>query len=159
MLELFHTGLFSHIHMEWCWLGLGLGHVIYLSFNMGSSLQYVLTLFLDSQGSSSLSLSLFLFPPLGLEACTPGEMKAREKRMKQARKEGRKEGRRMFGSFLIKLDEVSYPNFRIAQICFSSRVLDWVIGFCKDRLTNTLQHCVCIHDNMLPTCTALSFCF
>jgi hypothetical protein len=41
-------------------------------------------------------------------------MKAREKRMKQARKEGRKEGRRMFGSFLIKLDEVSYPNFRIA---------------------------------------------
>jgi len=28
---------------------------------------------------------------LGLEACTPGEMKAREKRMKQASKEGRKE--------------------------------------------------------------------
>jgi hypothetical protein len=38
-------------------------------------------------------------------------MKAsREKRMK----EGRKEGRRMFGSFQTKLDEVSYPNFRIA---------------------------------------------
>jgi len=41
-------------------------------------------------------------------------MKAREKRMKQARKEGRKEGRRMFGSFQTKLDEVSYPHFRIA---------------------------------------------
>jgi hypothetical protein len=65
----------------------------------------------------------------------------------------------MFGSFLTKLDEVSYPNFRIAYISFSSRVLDWVIGFCKDRLKSTLQHCVCIHNNMLPTCTALPSCF
>jgi hypothetical protein len=69
--------------------------------------------------------------------------------------EGRKEGRRMFGSSLTRLDEVSYPNFRIAWISFSSRVLDWVIGFCKDRFKNTLQHCVCIHNNMLPTRTAL----
>jgi hypothetical protein len=73
------------------------------------------------------------------------ELKAGEKR----RKEGRKEGRRMFGSSLTRLDEVSYPNFRIAQTSFSSRVLDWVIGFCKDRFKNTLQHCVCIHNNML----------
>jgi hypothetical protein len=91
MLELFisHWTFLVIFIWKWCWLGLG--HVIYLSFNMGSSLQYFLTLFLDIVRVHPLSLSLSLslsFSPLGPWGLHSREMKAsREKRMKEGRKE------------------------------------------------------------------------